>query len=248
LLQAILYDLGLPYEGRGEQELRLALTDFLLHNYTAGKRTVLIMDEAQHLTPDLLEELRLLANLEARHGRAFQVILAAQPALLHLLRLPELEAVSQRLAVRARLEPLPIQEAADYLLHQLRLAGGRPEAIVSDEALDVLARGTGGVPRLLNQAAHQAFLLAHTHKAAQVDAEAALEALDLLGLAVEEPASAPGTLSLVGSDEAGEDEFDRALGPMLALEDADDARLSLGGEGEDGSPKRRLFSSPRRPA
>src|SRR5262249_39251723 len=82
LLQAILYDLSLPYEGRTEQEMRLALTDFLLSNYAAGRRTVLLADEAQHLTTEVLEELRLLANLESRQGKAVQVVLAAHPSLL----------------------------------------------------------------------------------------------------------------------------------------------------------------------
>ena len=75
LLQAILYDLSLPYEGRSEQELRLTLTDHLLRGYEEGRNTLLVLDEAQHLTPDLLEELRLLGNLEARSGKALQVIL-----------------------------------------------------------------------------------------------------------------------------------------------------------------------------
>src|SRR5262249_33627194 len=95
LLQAILFDLGLPYEGRGEQELRLQLTDVLLKNCEAGRRTVLIIDEAQHLTPDLLEELRLLGNLEARASKAFQAILVTLPGLEALLGLPELAAFRQ---------------------------------------------------------------------------------------------------------------------------------------------------------
>ncbi len=70
LLQAILYDLSLPYQDRGEQEMRLTLTDHLLRSYQEGQSTILILDEAQHLTPDLLEELRLLGNLEARSGKA----------------------------------------------------------------------------------------------------------------------------------------------------------------------------------
>src|SRR5262249_49950400 len=90
LLQAILYDLSQPYSGRTEQELRLALTEFLLDNYRAGRRTVLIVDEAQNLQPDLLEELRLLGNLEGRQGRAVQVLLVGQPSLLETLRLPSL--------------------------------------------------------------------------------------------------------------------------------------------------------------
>ncbi|MGH7173305.1 MAG: ExeA family protein [Gemmataceae bacterium] len=185
LLAAILFDLSLPYEGRGEQEMRLALTDHLLRGYEQGCGSILILDEAQHLTPDLLEELRLLGNLEARSGKALQVVLVGQPALMATLRRPELTALGQRLAIRAEVEPLALQEAADYLLHHLRIAGGRPERLFADEALELLSRQTRGVPRLLNQAAHQALNLAAEAGAAQVDAEAALEALALLGLSDE---------------------------------------------------------------
>ncbi len=185
LLQAILYDLSLPYEGRGEQEMRLALTDHLLCGYQEGFGTILILDEAQHLTPDLLEELRLLGNLEARAGKALQVVLVGQPALLETLRRPELSSLGQRLAIRVEVEPLALQEAADYLLHHVRMAGGRPERLFADEALELLSRQTRGVPRLLNQAAQQALNLAAEGGAGQVDAEAALEALAMLGLAEE---------------------------------------------------------------
>ena len=182
LLQATLYDLGRPYEGRSEQELRLALTDALLESYAAGRRTVLVVDEAQHLGVDLLEELRLLGNLEARGGKALQVVLSAHPALLDLLRLPELAGLSQRLAARASVEPMNVQEAADYLLHQTRSAGGRADELFSAEALEILARATGGVPRRLNQCADQALRLAHACGSSQVDAEAALEALAPFGM------------------------------------------------------------------
>ncbi len=192
LLQAILYDLGLPYAGLGEQELRLALTDFLLKNYATGKKAVLFVDEAQHLGADLLEELRLLGNLEARGGKALQVVLSAQPALLDLLRRPDLTCLAQRLAVRLAVEPMSTQEAADYLLHHLRVAGGRPQEILTPEALELLARATRGIPRLLNQAAHQALGLTHAGGGACVDAEAALEALALLGLELPEGLEAKG--------------------------------------------------------
>ncbi len=190
LLQAILFDLSLPYEGRSEQEMRLALTEHLLTNLSHNRSTILLVDEAQHLSADLLEELRLLGNVEARHGKGLQVILLGQAQLAERLQARELAALRQRLVVRLELEPLPLQEAADYLLHHLRVAGGRPEAVVDDEALEVLARGSRGVPRLLNQAANQAFALAAEAGAGQVDAEAALEALVLLGLEAEnEPGS-----------------------------------------------------------
>jgi type II secretory pathway predicted ATPase ExeA len=186
LLQAILYDLSLPYEGGSEQELRLRLTDFLLHQCRTGQRVVLVLDEAQHLSPDILEELRLLGNLEGGANKALQVILVGQLDLLETLKRPELAAFQQRLEARVTLEPLGVEEAADYVLHHLRRAGARPEAIVSDECLGLLARHSHGVPRVLNQAARQALTLADAAEADYVDAEAALEALTSLGIEIVE--------------------------------------------------------------
>jgi type II secretory pathway predicted ATPase ExeA len=182
LLQAILYDLSLPYEGKSEQQIRLNLTDHLLKNFGEGRRTVLVVDEAHLLPVSALEELRLLANLEARSGKAVQIVLVGQPSLRDVLASPGLGSLRQRLAVRASIEALCIQEAADYLLHHLRQAGGRPEQIFTDEAVELLARNTDGVPRLLNQAGHRSLALAAEVGISQVDAEVALEALALLGL------------------------------------------------------------------
>lgn len=186
LLQAILYDLSQPYETGSEQVLRLRLTDYLLK--CNDKHAVLIVDEAQHLSADLLEELRLLSNLEAGGKKAVQIILLAQLAILDKLEMPELAALRQRLMVRAEVAPLGVEEALDYLLHHLRVAGGQPERIIDDAGLEVLARGTQGIPRLLNQAAHQALMLADAADLNLVDAEAALEALSVLGLEVTEDA------------------------------------------------------------
>jgi hypothetical protein len=110
------------------------------------------------------------------------LVLAGQPAFLETLQWPELSAFRQRLAVRVTLEPLGLEEAADYLAHRIRAAGGRPEAVFADEALQLLATATQGVPRLLNQAAHQALALAYGSGASIVDVEAALESLAMLGL------------------------------------------------------------------
>jgi general secretion pathway protein A len=251
LFQAILYDLSQPWEGRCEQELRLRLTEFFLKNFSAGKRTLVVVDEAQHLTPDLLEELRLLGNLEAGLGKAVQVILAGQPSVLQTLQRPELAALSQRLLVRVRLAPLGLEEAADYLLHQLRAAGARPEDVMTDEALEVLARGTQGIPRLLNQAAHQALLLAESADVGLVDAEVALEALSCLGMEADEipgevqPFRQAGLMGPAGredlSSEAGGD------GNILSVTAA--AAPAQGEDSADELSACRLFdSSPQRPA
>jgi type II secretory pathway predicted ATPase ExeA len=182
LFQALLFDLGQTYETRGEQDLRLALTDHLIRTFKPGRPTIVVIDEAQHLDTDLLEELRLLGNLESSAGKALQVILIGLPCLLDRLALPALAPLRQRIAVRATVEPLALQEAADYLLHHVRIAGGRPAAVFTDEALEVLARGSGGLPRRLSQAGRQAMTLAAEADTSQVDAEAALEALARLGL------------------------------------------------------------------
>ncbi|MFO0969055.1 MAG: AAA family ATPase [Gemmataceae bacterium] len=186
LLQTVLFDLGLDYEDASEQVLRLRLTDHLLKNSAAGKRFVLLIDEAHHLTAELIEELRLLGNLEAGGKKAFQALLLAQPEILETLKLSRLAAAQQRIATRCALEALGAEEAFDYLLHHLRLAGATPEKVLDESALEVLARGAQGVPRLLNRAAHQALVLADAAALTKVDAEAALEALALLGLSQDE--------------------------------------------------------------
>ena len=251
LLQAILYDLSLPYEGASEQELRLRLTDFLLTTYRGGRHTVILVDEAQHLGPDLLEELRLLGNLEGESGRAVQIVLVGQASLLETLRLSELEAFSQRVPARARLEPLGVAEGIDYLLHHLRGAGGRPERIITEDSLELLAQQTGGVPRLLNQAAHQALALADAADAGLVDAEAALEALAQLGLdAGDEPAELPAASLL--SDDAEAQLVDE--GPSTEetfAEQAEAAGAAVGVEGtaaEEAGGDYLRFEVPRRPA
>jgi type II secretory pathway predicted ATPase ExeA len=237
LFQAILFDVSLPYEGKKEQELRLALTDFLLTRYSANQRTVLIVDEAQHLTPDLLEELRLLGNLEGVSGKALQVVLAGQPELLESLKRPELAGFRQRLTVRVQLEPLGLHEAADYLVHQVRLAGGRCEDLFADEAVEVLARGTHGIPRLLNQAAHQALGLADGVGATKVDVEAVLEALAILGMESEAPAAELRFPAVLMEDEVPGEE-DRA--PVT-----DDVAAE---EGTNGTGAPSLVDPNRRPA
>jgi type II secretory pathway predicted ATPase ExeA len=191
LLQAILYDLGLPFDEASEQTLRLRLTDQLLKNCAAKRRTIVVIDEAHLLSADLLEELRLLANLEAGGVKALQIVLLALPGILATLRQPGLESLQQRIAVRSCLSALQVEESLDYLLHHVRLAGGKPDKLVDEAALDVIARAAHGVPRCLNQAAQQAMTLAEAGELTTIDAEAALEAVSMLGMAAADEEHAP---------------------------------------------------------
>jgi type II secretory pathway predicted ATPase ExeA len=181
LYQAVLFDLGAPFQGLGEQELRLAVADRLLGSLAAGHPTVVVLDEAQHLGSDLLEEVRLLGNLETRSAKAAFVVMVASPVLRD--RLPQ--AVAQRIAARPRIEPLSAAESTQFLGHQIHTCGGDPAELVTDEALALLALRCGGVPRVLNQAANLALTLTAAAGETAVDCEATLEALGRLGLSTD---------------------------------------------------------------
>lgn len=180
LYQAVLYDLSLPFEG-SDQELHLRLTDFLLSNFADGVPTLLILDEAQHTAPAVIEEIRLLGNLEVGQSKALHTLLIGQPALEETLALPACEAFAQRVGAHHVIRPLELDEAIDYLRHQIRVSGGQPEKILDDEAAEYLARASKGIPRLLNRAGHQALLVAHRADIDMVDVEVAMEAIAALG-------------------------------------------------------------------
>jgi type II secretory pathway predicted ATPase ExeA len=203
VLQALLFDLGLPYQKRSLQELRLELAASCLDYFREHGRTIIVADEAHLLPVRVLEELRLMANLEGKEGRAVQVILIGLPTLKETIVRPELERLRERVGVIAQVQPLGIEESADYLLHQIRRSGGRPEELLGEDVLDILSHASRGVPRVLNQAAGLAFSLAEQAGSRVVDAEAAVEAVTRLGLdeeaekpPVDELASSPAPVTL----------------------------------------------------
>lgn len=183
LLQAILFDLNKPYQGLTEQELRLALTGHLLDAAACGFPTVLVIDEAQHLSLTALEELRLLGNLESQNGPVCFAVLVAQPTLRDQFRRPAYALAADRVAVRCAVEALSPEESSAYLRHRVRAAGGDPAKVLDEGAISLIAAACGGVPRILNRAAGLAFELGAEAGAELIDVEAALEALSRLGIA-----------------------------------------------------------------
>ena len=196
LLQAILFDLGKPYQGLTEQELRLALTGHLLDAAASGFPTVLVIDEAQHLGLAALEELRLLGNLESRTGPVTFAVLVAQPTLREALRRPGYVLFADRVAVRCAVEPLLPDESSAYLLHRVRAAGGDPAKVFDEGAVSLLTSACAGVPRVLNRAAGLAFELGADAGAEVIDVEAVLEALSQLGIAPPNEDGAPDAVLL----------------------------------------------------
>jgi general secretion pathway protein A len=126
-----------------------ALTDFVIREYGKGRRTLLILDEAQNLPIQVLEELRLLSNLNSEKDIALQTLLVGQPELLAKLGRPELRQFAQRVSVDFHLECLNLTESRAYIEHRLKTAGGNP-SVFKPEAVAFIHASAGGVPRLLN--------------------------------------------------------------------------------------------------
>jgi general secretion pathway protein A len=180
LLQTINAEFGLPSRSTSKKELTETLNNFLVAQKLDGGRAVVIVDEAQNLEPAVLEQLRLLSNLETETEKLLQIILLGQPELRDVLDRAELRQLSQRIALRWHLDPLSREEVARYVKHRLRVAGG-DEALFEPRALDVLYEQTGGIPRLVNILSHRALLVAYTKGASEVTASEVTMAAAELG-------------------------------------------------------------------
>jgi len=168
LLQALHLELGLPAQG-SRAELMDTLNRFLLETSRSGRGVLLLVDEAQNLPVDTLEELRLLSNLETSTQKLLQIVLFGQPELDDLLDARELRQLRQRIGVRWRLATLSSREAVDYVRHRLRVAAGGEAELFTSAALRELRRRSRGVPRLVNLLADRALLAGYADGSQQVD-------------------------------------------------------------------------------
>jgi general secretion pathway protein A len=148
LLQWILMSLNQPFEGEYPHLFKY-LYDFLYGQYANGRRTILIIDEAQNLDPQTLEDLRMISNINADKFQILQMILVGQPQLRHLLLQPELHQFAQRISSDFHLRPLDDGEVADYIAFRLR-AVGSPRPLFTKEACALVAAASGGIPRTIN--------------------------------------------------------------------------------------------------
>lgn len=150
LLEMILQDLGITCRGMNKTEMIDALNRYLIETFAEGNRVVLLVDEAQNLSVDLLEEIRLLSNLETEKAKLLQIILVGQSELRELLQLPKLEQFRQRITVNYHIQPLDLAETTAYIHHRLRVAGRGEPLVFPGEVLEVVYHYSRGVPRLIN--------------------------------------------------------------------------------------------------
>jgi len=153
-------DFGIPCESQMKSQVLLKLNHWLLERYQAGERAVLIIDEAQNLTEQMLEEIRLLTNLETATAKLLQIVLVGQPELEHKLNQPELRQLRQRITLRAKTQPLSLEETQRYIAERLRIAGGQSGDIFSPQAIEAIHRYACGIPRVINLISEQSLVAA----------------------------------------------------------------------------------------
>ncbi|MEX2140830.1 MAG: AAA family ATPase [Pirellulales bacterium] len=169
LLQAILYELGLPYRDMEEGELRLTLIDHLSTADGGQEGMLLLIDEAHSLPLKLLEEVRLITNLVRGGQPKVRLVLAGSSALEERFTSPKLDAFNQRISARCYLQAFDRNETREYVKAQIEWAGGQSETLFANEALDGIYQATQGVPRLINQVCDHALLLACAAGAPSLD-------------------------------------------------------------------------------
>ena len=169
LLQWVLMAFNLEYAGKDKIALYQIFIDFLIREYARNRRTILIVDEAQNMSPETLEELRMLSNINTGKDQVLQVFLVGQPGLRDTLRRPDLEQFAQRIAVDYHLEGLNAAETREYIRHRIIIAGGDPD-LFEDAACEAIYRHSGGVPRLINLLCDLTLVYGYAEGAARITA------------------------------------------------------------------------------
>lgn len=168
LLAGICSEFGIPEAEQNRYGYLESLNRFLLEQNSAGRTVVLVIDEAQNLTPDVLEYVRMISNLETERDKLIQIILAGQPELNGLLNRHDLRQLNQRITVRCTLSPMKLADAGDYINHRLRVSGSRIPGIFSSGAVKRIYRFSRGIPRLINVACEQSLVMAWTEESLTV--------------------------------------------------------------------------------
>src|SRR3984885_8679441 len=144
LFDFILAEFGISCDARNKSQQLMKLNQWLLERYRAGETVVLIVDEAQNLTLPVLEEIRLLTNLETSTEKLLQIVLSGQPELEEKLKIPELRQLRQRIMLRCKTAPLSADQTRDYIAQRLKIAGAGPDAIFSPAAVETIHKFSEG--------------------------------------------------------------------------------------------------------
>ena len=184
LLRAILNDFGLQATSHDRLALIEQLNDFLLTQAECGKNVVIVIDEAQDLQPEVMEQVRLLSNLETDDQKLMQIVLAGQPELRDRLAQHDLRQLRQRILIRCHITPLTETELAEYVAHRLQVAGAGEDVWFEPEAMSMVYSYSRGIPRLINAVCDLAMLGGYAAQRMQLGPDQVRKALQQLECAV----------------------------------------------------------------
>lgn len=178
LIAMINDDFGLPVQSKNKTTLLRDLNSFLIEQFVKGNQPVLIIDEAQNLADDLLEEIRMLSNLETDNTKLLQIILVGQPELRQTIASPSMVQLRQRISINCHIQPLTLEEAEQYVLHRLEKAGNRNAITFSKETMQLIFNHSRGIPRLINIICDFVLLAAFAEETTTADVAMVQEIID----------------------------------------------------------------------
>ena len=170
-LDFMMADFAIPCDSKSKSQVLQRLYNWLLDRYRAGETAVLIIDEAQNLSDEVLEEIRMLTNLETFTEKLLQIVLVGQPELEQRLKQPQLRQLRQRLTLRAKTHPFNVEETKSYITQRLRIAGSNGDLVFESEAVAALYRYSIGVPRVINLLCEHCLVSAFVDQKKTVSAE-----------------------------------------------------------------------------
>jgi general secretion pathway protein A len=171
LFDFILAEFNITCESTSKSQQLMSLNRWLLDRFRAGETTVLIVDEAQNLTYPVLEEIRLLTNLETSTEKLLQIVLSGQPELEDKLKSPQLRQLRQRIMLRCKTTPLTEKQTNDYIIQRLRIAGGDGEPIFSPQAIGIIHQYSTGIPRVVNLLCEHSLINAYVEQQRPISAK-----------------------------------------------------------------------------
>ncbi len=165
VLQALLTEFGLDYPaGASRNDLLNALNRFLINQLAAGRTCVAVFDEAQHMSTEFLEQIRVLSNLETAEEKLIQIVLVGQPELISRIKMPGMAQLNQRVSVRSRLTHLDPEETRRYIYHRLEVAGAHGRVTFTSRAIAKIHRASQGIPRRINTICDHALLAGYVDR------------------------------------------------------------------------------------
>jgi len=190
-LDFVMADFGISCDSSMKSQVLMRLNEWLLKRYAAGESSVLVVDEAQNLSTQVLEEIRLLTNLETSTDKLLQIVLCGQPELELKLKQPQLRQLRQRITLRCKTHPLTSEETHGYIAERLRIAGAEGEPLFSPEAVESVYKFSHGIPRVINVICEHALISSFADQKKPVEINTIIDVARDLELDLEEPVVKP---------------------------------------------------------